>query len=853
MIRIVLVIMLLFLGMGTTFAQEGPYTFVNTPLKEVMLNLETRNNLKFSFAEDLVADKTVLLHIETIDITGLLDILEAQTGLRFEQLDQNQIIVSPIGVGDEICLSLLDNETKLPIGYSTVIIDSTEFIASDKKGFVRFNGDDLSNVLIKVSGYEAAIIQKRDYCQQVYLSPKYSELEGVVVTGYITTGIDRNTNGSITLGQKPLGLLPGLTTPDILQSIQVIPGVTSLDESASDIQIHGGSSDQNLVLFDNIRIFNTGYLYGMLSRFNPYATQNATVYKSGTSPVYGDRISGVIDIRTDENLVQNTSGGFGLDGLSFDGYLKTPLSPKASLFVYARRAYTDFYQSPTYKGFAKKIFDNSGITKDRYGNPLNINTDNEYTPETSTNEFKFYDVNAKYIYQPSLKDQIEVSALMTRNKTYFSFLNSGEVSSDSLATGNGGISAAWTHTSSPSQTDEIVAYFSSYDSQYDNVEYLDQTLEEANNRANRISDVGLSIRSERNLSNGDELRFGYQLSNTKLEVNLSETSMVDGETEINLNSEESNFKNALFGEYLFKLKNGSHVDLGLRTVHYGSLDNIYLEPRLNAEIAFSNSLRLYAGIERRNQPVSQIIEFNQTELRLENNLWRLSDNNEYPLLQSNQISTGLLYHKNGWTLDVEGYVRKLIGLTSFSQGFSLPQPFLSSGQSSVVGADVLVKKRIEDYRLWLGYTFNTIEYTFDEINDGDFPGNNDITHNFRISNSLKLLNLELSLGWQYRTGKPLTPIETYNEETGIVTFGAVNSVRLPSYHRLDASLTYDMDLNQRGGRVQFGFSALNLYDRRIPLSIVYRVMQENEALKLEQAIHRKSLGFTPNMNLRFFF
>ncbi|ASV29213.1 TonB-dependent receptor [Maribacter cobaltidurans] len=853
MIRIVLVIMLLFLGMGTTFAQEGPYTFVNTPLKEVMLNLETRNNLKFSFAEDLVADKTVSLQIETIDITGLLDILEAQTGLRFEQLDQNQIIVSPIGVGDEICLSLLDNETKLPISYSTVIIDSTEFIASDKKGFVRFNGDDLSNVLIKVSGYEAAIIQKRDYCQQVYLSPKYSELEGVVVTGYITTGIDRNTNGSITLGKKPLGLLPGLTTPDILQSIQVIPGVTSLDESASDIQIHGGSSDQNLVLFDNIRIFNTGYLYGMLSRFNPYATQNATVYKSGTSPVYGDRISGVIDIRTDENLVQNTSGGFGLDGLSFDGYLKTPLNPKASLFVYGRRAYTDFYQSPTYEGFAKKIFDNTGITKYRYGNPLNINTDNEYTPETSTNEFKFYDVNAKYIYQPSLKDQIEVSALMTRNKTYFSFLNSGEISSDSLATGNGGISAAWTHTSSPSQTDEIVAYFSSYDSQYDNVEYLDQTLEEANTRANRISDIGLSIRSERNLSNGNELRFGYQLSNTKLEVNLSENSMVDGETEINLNSEESNFKNALFGEYLFKFKNGSHVDLGLRTVHYGSLGNIYLEPRLNSELAFSNSLRLYAGIERRNQPVSQIIEFNQTELRLENNLWRLSDNNEYPLLQSNQISMGLLYHKNGWTLDVEGYVRKLIGLTSFSQGFNLPQPFLSSGQSSVVGADVLVKKRIEDYRLWLGYTFNTIEYTFDEINDGDFPGNNDITHNFRISNSLKLLNLELSLGWQYRTGKPLTPIETYNEETGTVTFGAVNSIRLPSYHRLDASLTYDMELNQRGGRVQFGFSALNLYDRRIPLSIVYRVMQENEVLKLEQAIHRKSLGFTPNMNLRFFF
>ena len=63
----------------------------------------------------------------------------------------------------------------------------------------------------------------------------------------------------------------------------------------------------------------------------------------------------------------------------------------------------------------------------------------------------------------------------------------------------------------------------------------------------------------------------------------------------------------------------------------------------------------------------------------------------------------------------------------------------------------------------------------------------------------------------------------------------------------------DLALKGKGHILQFGFSALNIYNRRIPLSIVYRVSQENEEFRLEQAIHRKSSGFTPNLNVRFFF
>ncbi|MEC7263086.1 MAG: TonB-dependent receptor, partial [Bacteroidota bacterium] len=278
-----------------------------------------------------------------------------------------------------------------------------------------------------------------------------------------------------------------------------------------------------------------------------------------------------------------------------------------------------------------------------------------------------------------------------------------------------------------------------------------------------------------------------------------------------------------------------------------------LEPRLNMELPLSKSLRLRAGLERRNQPISQLIEFNQTELRLENNLWRLSDDVNFPLLQSKQISTGLLFDKNGWTLDAEAYYKRLTGLTTYSQGFTLPEPSLSEGKSRIVGMDLLIKKRIDHYRFWIGYSLSDVNFTVQEIQEKSFSGNNDITHNFGISNSLQLNNFQLSLGWKYRTGEPVTPINSYDENTGSVVFGDLNAYRLPSFHRLDASAVYEFKLDERKSKMQLGLSALNLYNRVVPLSIVYRTSKDGDGLLLDQVIYRRSLGFTPNLTIRVFF
>ncbi len=775
-----------FFVISITFAQtKHRYQYKNTPLASILETIEKQHDVIFSFANDIIGEKTVNLIQENITLDELLIFLEEQTGLAFQKISESQIIITQ-----------------------------------------------------KVQTLNSQVLNE------------------VIISGYVTSGIDRNKDGSIDVSSKSLGILPGLVTPDILQSIQLVPGISTLDESASGIQIRGGTPDQNLILFDDIKLFNSGYLFGMFSSFNPYATERVNLFKSGTSAAYGDRISGIIDISTGESIPENTVAGFGLDGLSLDAYVKTPLSNKLGAYVFARRSYADIYESFAYNKYAKTIFRNTGApTEDINGNRIDLVTDDDYTDDSSSNKFSFYDINAKVIFKPNEKNKMILSSLITQNTLDFSFDKGGELRIDDQKINNTGISFNWEFTPSSKYSFNAKSYLSSYRSHYTNDEIISDSniLEETNLRKNTIEDIGFSLKSHHTFNKKHNLMYGYEVSNTEVRFLLEKREVFEPESNEDDALNQKNLKNALFAQYQYRNKKGGFLGIGLRGVHYGSVEKGFLEPRLTFEHPIVKGLRFKVAMEKRNQPISQLVEFNQTELRLENNIWRLSDE-RFPLLQSNQISGGLLFKKNGWTLDTDLYYKELKGLTSFTAGFSTPLLNLNLGASKIKGIDVLVKKKIGNYRIWLGYTFNKIDFSFPDIQEGNFSGNNDITHSLRISNTLKVKDWQFSMGWQYRTGKPVTPISSFNSNGNIVDFGSINSKRLEDFHRLDASVIYNFKfINPKGWNGQLGLSALNLYDRKKPIAVTYRAEDEGQGLELEQVIQRFSLGFTPNISFRVFF
>ena len=156
------------------------------------------------------------------------------------------------------------------------------------------------------------------------------QLEEVVITNYLTKGISKTNNGTIKADTKAFDILPGLIEPDVLQIVQNLPGIMSVDERISNINVRGGTNDQNLILYEGIRMYQSGHFFGLISAFNPHLSENITVSKNGTSAKYGNAVSSTIAIKNGDKLDNNISAGIGGNMLSVDAFAKIPLSKKQS-------------------------------------------------------------------------------------------------------------------------------------------------------------------------------------------------------------------------------------------------------------------------------------------------------------------------------------------------------------------------------------------------------------------------------------------------------------------------------------------------------------------------------------------
>ncbi|MDE5421554.1 TonB-dependent receptor [Ancylomarina sp. DW003] len=860
----------------SAFSQETiSVNYKLKPLKEVLTNVEEKTGFLFSYSEEVVKDKFITLINSSISRAQLLSELRNLTNLKFEKISDTQIIISVPSKEINVCGYLFDAETKEPLPFATIFVKGTYLgTTSDNNGFFQIKKvEPQAVVTIQYLGYTNLEVDasniKTDDCKNLFLQAQAHSLHEVVLVEYVTKGIDKNVDGSFTLTSDKLGILPGLVEPDIFQSLQLIPGISSLDESASGIQIRGGSPDQNLIYFDGIKMYNTGHFFGMISAINPYITETAKIYKGGASPEYGDRISGVIDISSDKNVPQSTEGGIGINGTHGDAFFKAPLGKSVGLIVSARRSYTDMLQTPTFDALSEKVFQNTKIISNNIGQVIEEDDDDDFAENVGKDEFFFYDGSAKLIIQPSENDNIAISGLFTNNDLDFSIRDDEDLTSDKLVVEKQGASFSWLGTRSEKFHHSLKAYYSNLDSDYNNKITEDLLIEEENIRRNTVEDFGADVNFTYDLSTLSAIKAGYQYSKTNVFYQLfrdeagdndidpddeEDIPLPDDTRDFNVKKDDMSQAHSLYAEYMYRPKNKGMLSLGVRRSYYSLVDDFFIEPRINAEYPLSRALRLKATAEKRYQPISQLIEFEDTQLRLGNGIWTLSDHSRIPVLESFQFSGGIFVNTKGWTLDIDAYLKRIDSLTSFTNGFTNTTEDLSVGKSNIVGLDVLVRKRVRNYRVWLGYTFNDVEYTFPELQSTPFRGNNDITHNFKISNTLELKNWEFSLGWTYRTGSPFTPADSFNTSTKEINFGSINSLRLPAYHRLDASLLYRFSSAGSNFRGVIGASLQNIYARQVPVSVYYRVdtnpiTGQDELDRIQQL----SLGFTPNMTFRLYF
>ncbi len=811
-------------------------------------------DVKFSYNTSSLSHITIHIDDSYLSLKEIISIVSKKNHVTFKNID-NRYYVIQLNNQIDVCGYLI-NTDNIPIEGATISnLTKENGSISNTNGYFTLKKNHPSDTLtISYLGYKTLTIPikkiLKQKCNTYKLLIEDFILNEVVIKEYLSSGVLKTRDGSVKIQPNNLRAISGLSEPDILQNIQQLPGIESPLETASGIYIRGGTPDQNLILWDGIKMYNSDHFFGSISAFNPYIINNITIYKSGTQPMFGDRISGVIDIKTNKKIPNKVKGGLGINMTHIDGNLKLPISRKIGIFVSTRRSITDMIKTPPITNYSERAFQNTSITDNR------MNFDPEFTKNKEL--FYFTDATFKLIANISKKDTLLFSNILTKNKLDYSFEDTEfiDTSRDQLEIENFGSNITWKRKHSQNFSTETQISYSQYDLKYKGTTiYSDSNQTIAKN--NSIKEYNISFHTLFDINSHFRLYNGYQ-------AHLSEVSFLIEDDDFKRDENNKNHSHNLYSQIQYTNPRTWLINFGARGVYYSSLKSIFIEPRLYIERALGDHFRLKGSAEIKNQSISQIIEFTTSNFGLENQIWTIAnqeEENETPILKSKQYTLGSLFSKNNWNVEIEAYYKETNGLTSYTKGFEATNEEFSTGESISKGIDFLIKKKFGKHSTWLGYSLAETQFIFNTLNNGvSFKGNSNITNSFSMSYTYQLKKIEFSLGWKYRTGTPFTPVSNFKIENNepVVQYGVINSKTLPNYHRLDFSSVYNFYWSKKNTiKGRLGFSILNLYANKNILHRSYPIYQsidENDNIIYELVESNKlSLNITPNLTLRINF
>lgn len=810
------------------------------PLSQILAELQQRYEVTFTYADENVKGISIIPPAKNISLNEALEYLREATNLIFEQLNEQFIALrKPDSSLINLCAILIDSETKEPIVGAAIQVGNRFTTSNDTGYFELKRFEKEMPLLIQSLGYNALELKANTItgtpCGTILMKPQPLTLKEIIVTNYITEGINKKLDGTFEVRARNLGILPGLIEPDVLQTIQALPGIQSINETVSDINVRGGTNDQNLVLWDGIKMYQTGHFFGLISAYNPYMTDEVILIKNGTTAFLGDGVSSTIDIRSDNRLAEKFTGGGGLNLVNGDLYAKIPLSKKATVQLSTRRSISSILQTPTYNQYFDRAFRDTDVLQEiSNGDSIRI---------TTNENFDFYDVSVRFLYNISPKDRLNVNFLHVVNDIEYqenAILNNIQESKTSgleqksLASGLS-YSRLWNEKVKSS----VQLYLSSYQLQAVNFDvFNDQRLIQEN----KVLDTGFKLDTRLTITDHFDLFSGYQffeIGVTNLEdinnprfrrlikkVNRSHVGFV----EANYSSPSEN----------------TNIRLGLRTHYFPKFDEVRAEPRLAFTQKLLKNFTFEILGEFKNQITTQTIDFQNDFLGIEKRRWVLSDNQDTPIIRSKQISSGLHYQKEELLVSLEGYVKRVNGITSSSQGFLNQFQFVRSiGNYDASGLDLLISKRLNKFSTWISYSKSHNTFEFPDFEPSSFPNNLEIRHTIASGASYQSEHVQLSAGLSWHSGKPFT------EPDGVVdnkiVYQLPNSSRLEDYLRLDFSAKYSFMLSKTS-KGHVGVSLWNIFDKDNIVERYYRL--ENSNLNV---LEQSALGITPNFTIRIFF
>lgn len=614
---------------------------------------------------------------------------------------------------------------------------------------------------------------------------------------------------------------------DIIKSITLLPGIQNGGEGSSGLYVRGGGPDENLMILDEAPVYNASHLMGFFSVFNSDAIKDVQVYKGGIPAEYGGKASSVIDIRMKDGNSQQLGMSGGIGNISSRLTVEGPIiKDKWSFIVSGRRTYADVV-----------------------GKAIGIE-------ELKDNQLYFYDLNLKTNAQINDKNRLYLSAY-----TGDDYFKSGE--SIYMRWGNITSTARWNHLFSNKLFSNTSLIFSRYNYNLgvpgNSADQFDWT--------SQISDYNFKEDFTWYLNSKNKLTLGFNVIYHHFEpgeVDANEGSYFSDLKLTNYNAIDNSLyvsneqsigpkltlRYGLRYSYFQQIGKGKvreyenpdqpNEDEVTDVKEYGAGELIpppyhNLEPRLAVKYMLSPESSLKASYNRMAQNLHLISNTNSpTPL----DIWLPSNHYIKPLI-ANQVGLGYFrnFKNNMFETSAEVYYKKMKNVVDYIDGAELflnedLETELLNGKGWAYGLELYAKKQEGRLTGWVSYTLARSMREIQGINNGKaYPSSYDRTHNVSVVANYELAKrLNLSSTWVFQTGSPTSyPIAKYDVDgTTMYYYADRNSNRIPDYHRMDVSLTYDFKKNDRRKVKQsLNLSVYNLYARRNAYSVTFRQNEEN--------------------------
>lgn len=747
------------------------------PLKQILETISKQHKVQFNYIEEEVSVFKLEPPIRTLSLAEKLQHLETKTGLDFEMINHKYIAIS----------TQKKTPSKLAEAMDTIPIDLNE----------------------------------------------------IKIERYLTTGIFKNADGSFTVSPKKFGLLPGLIEADPLQTMQQIPGIYSADQTISNINVRSGTHDQNLFLWNGIRMFQTGHFFGLISAFNPSLAQKITISKNGSSAFYGESTSSVIAISSLHDGIESSNYGISSNLISADFNAKVKTSEKSSFQVSGRRSFTDLTSSPTYRSYYDRVFQNT-IVKD-------IITDQNIQYLTDE-KFYFYDFTAQYQQKLGYRSELSLDVIGINNALEINQNTETASRKSNLEQQNFGGSLHFKTKWNEKNSTKINGYISYY-----NLDAQNEAIEnnQVLSQQNTVLDYGWRIENQHLSNENFTINTGYQYN----EIGVSNSEKINNPL-FSKKIKEVIRTHALVLETEFKNKEGKmFLKTGLRSNYIEDFAKLLVEPRLQFNYAFTKKFNIEILCEQKSQTSSQIIDLQQDFLGVEKRRWTLANNSTIPVQRSNQISLGFSFRDQNWLLTLDNYYKKVDGIYSASQAFQNQLEFSRiNGDYAVIGTELLIQRNFKDFYIWLNYGLSNSNYTFNQTLPTQFANNFQIVHTVSWAGIYEWKNLKIALGSKWHSGRPETSPSTSNLDLSNpakpeIIYNNPNNTNVSAFFEVNFSSNYDLKLTSKTS-LQFGISILNILNSTNIINRYYRVNSTNKSI---ESVNTVALKRTPNLSVKFNF